>query len=75
MPALVNSRFGESGMRLDDGTMVCRWDLKKSKNDWRISALVIVQWTGQMLGPVRIDMYSGTGGPEKAQKVSQPRRV
>ena len=41
MPALVNSRFGESGIRLDEGTMVCPFDLKKSRNDWRISALVI----------------------------------
>src|SRR5436309_1827741 len=42
MPALVNSRFGASGSRLDEGTMVCRFDLKKSRNDWRISRLVIV---------------------------------
>src|SRR5436190_23612689 len=41
MPALVNSRFGESGRRLDDGTMVCSLDLKKSRNDCRISLLVI----------------------------------
>src|SRR3954454_21169381 len=41
MPALVKSRFGESGMRLDEGTMVCCFDLKKSRNDWRISLLVI----------------------------------
>src|SRR6266481_7696816 len=42
MPALVNSRFGESGMRLEDGTMVCCFDLKKSRNDWRISDDVIM---------------------------------
>jgi hypothetical protein len=41
MPALVNSRFGESGIKLEDGTRVCPFDLKKSKKDWRISALVI----------------------------------
>src|SRR4051794_19199478 len=41
MPAFVKSRFGESGMRLDEGTMVCCFDLKKSRNDWRISLLVI----------------------------------
>src|SRR5258705_4780732 len=41
MPAFVNNRFGESGMRLDEGTMVCSFDLKKSRNDWRISLLVI----------------------------------
>ena len=28
-------------MRLDEGTMVCCFDLKKSRNDWRISLLVI----------------------------------
>jgi hypothetical protein len=42
MPAFVNKRLGESGMRLDDGTMVCCFDLKKSRNDWRIWALVII---------------------------------
>ncbi len=42
MPAFVNSRFGESGMRLEDGTMVCCFDLKKSRNDWRIWVLVIM---------------------------------
>ena len=41
MPAFVNSKFGESGMRLEDGTMVCCFDLKKSRNDWRIWVLVI----------------------------------
>src|SRR5436190_13275819 len=43
MPALVNRRFGESGMRLEEGTMVCCFDLKKSRNDWRISELVIIE--------------------------------
>jgi len=42
MPALVNSRFGESGMRLEDGTMVCDFRLKKSRNDCRICELVII---------------------------------
>src|ERR1035437_4187630 len=41
MPAFVNSRFGESGIKLDEGTMVWPFDLKKSKKDCRISALVI----------------------------------
>src|SRR5262245_39118936 len=45
MPALVKSRFGESGMRLDEGTMECCFDLKKSRNDWRIWALVIIAYT------------------------------
>jgi hypothetical protein len=41
MPAFVNNRFGESGIRLEDGTMLCCFDLKKSRNDWRICELVI----------------------------------
>src|SRR5260221_9077200 len=41
MPALVNKRLGESGMRLAEGTMVWPFDLKKSRNDCRISKLVI----------------------------------
>src|SRR5436190_6773525 len=41
MPALVKSRLGESGSRLDEGTMVCCFDLKKSRNDWRIWRLVM----------------------------------
>src|SRR5215510_5342223 len=47
MPAFVNSRFGESGMRLEDGTMVCCFDLKKSRNDWRICELVIMSCAGR----------------------------
>jgi hypothetical protein len=42
MPAFVNKRFGESGISEDDGTMVCDFDLKKSRNDWRIWLLVIM---------------------------------
>jgi len=38
---LVNKRFGESGISEDDGTMVCCFDLKKSRNDWRICVDVI----------------------------------
>jgi hypothetical protein len=41
MPAFVNRRFGESGMRLDEGTMVCCFSLKKLRNDWRIWAEVM----------------------------------
>jgi hypothetical protein len=43
MPAFVNSRFGESGIRLDEGTMVCPLDLKKSKKDCRISTEVMAR--------------------------------
>src|SRR6185369_18042408 len=42
IPAFVKSRFGASGSRLDEGTMVCPFDLKKSRNDCRISLLVIM---------------------------------
>src|SRR6266498_2794750 len=41
MPALVNRRLGESGSRLEEGTMECCFDSKKSRNDWRISELVM----------------------------------
>jgi hypothetical protein len=43
MPAFVNSRLGAVGIREADGTTVCCFDLKKSRNDWRISALVIFE--------------------------------
>jgi len=49
MPAFVNNRFGESGMRLEDGTMVCCFDLKKSRNDCRICADVIIFETAESL--------------------------
>ena len=44
---LVHAGVGEqqvrrSGSRLEDGTMVCCFDLKKSRNDWRICVLVIM---------------------------------
>ena len=41
MPALVNSSFGASGRSEDDGTMVCCFSRKKSRNDCRISADVM----------------------------------
>ena len=40
IPALVKSRFGESGMRLDEGTTVWAFSRKKSRKLWRISWLV-----------------------------------
>lgn len=42
MPALVNSRLGLSGNRLELETIVCCLERKKSKNDWRIWADVMV---------------------------------
>src|SRR5437867_5321841 len=43
MPALVKSRFGESGRSDDDGTMVCCFSRKKSRKDCRICAEVIAR--------------------------------
>ena len=42
MPALVKSRFGASGNSDDDGTMVCCFSRKKSRNDCRICAEVMM---------------------------------
>src|SRR5437762_8914827 len=41
IPALVNSRLGESGSSDDDGTMVCCFSRKKSRKDWRSCADVM----------------------------------
>src|SRR5260370_30678966 len=41
MPALVNNKFGASGKSDDDGTMVCFFSRKKSRNDCRIWAEVM----------------------------------
>ena len=40
MPALVKRRFGESGRSEELGTMVWFFSWKKSRNCWRIWALV-----------------------------------
>ena len=45
MPALVKSRFGASGNSDDDGTIVCCFSRKKSRNDCLICAEVIVLTT------------------------------
>src|SRR6202140_2381663 len=42
MPALVKSKLGESGRSDDDGTMVCCFSRKKSRNDCRICAEVMM---------------------------------
>ena len=41
MPAFVNNKFGASGRSDDDGTMVCCFSRKKSRNDCRICADVM----------------------------------
>src|SRR6266403_2678162 len=43
MPAFVNNRFGESGSRLEEGTMVCFFSLKKSRKVCRISSVFIFE--------------------------------
>jgi len=45
MPALVNSRLGELGSRLAEGTIVCRFSRKKSKKDCLISEAFMMQWS------------------------------
>src|SRR5439155_26296759 len=42
MPAFVKRRFGASGNSDDDGTMVCFFSRKKSRNDCLIYAEVMV---------------------------------
>src|SRR5436305_4079645 len=42
IPALVNSRFGESGSNDDEGTIVCSFSRKKSRNDCLISEPVML---------------------------------
>src|SRR6266850_5220755 len=63
MPAFVNRRFGESGSRLDDGTMVCCFDLKKSRNDWRISDDVIATKSKPGRTHVAVPDIWGAGPP------------
>jgi len=43
MPALVNSKFGDSGNKLAEGTIACRFSRKKSKNDCLISEAFMIQ--------------------------------
>jgi hypothetical protein len=43
MPAFVNSKFGALGSKLAEGTMVCCFSRKKSKNDCLISDAFIVE--------------------------------
>jgi hypothetical protein len=43
---LVKSRLGESGIRLDDWTIECCFDLKKSRKDWRTWAEVMGRESG-----------------------------
>src|ERR1700677_2994368 len=67
MPALVKSNPGESGIKLEEGTMVCPFDLKKSKNDWRISAAVMqgpfYAFGGGLKALLPEDSPSCSGGP------------
>src|SRR6266545_30321 len=71
MPALVNRRFGESGMRLADGTMVCCFDSKNSRNDWRISDDVIMQ-NQSAVGTARAVRSSQRDDPTKDRRGLYP---
>jgi hypothetical protein len=44
MPAFVNSKLGELGNKLAEGTIVCRFSRKKSKNDCLISEAFMMRW-------------------------------
>src|SRR5436309_14940740 len=44
IPAFVKSRFGASGSRDEDGTMVCCFSRKKSRKDCRICAEVMMSY-------------------------------
>jgi hypothetical protein len=43
MPAFVNNKFGAVGNNGAEGTISCSLDLKKSRNDWRISEDVMIR--------------------------------
>src|SRR5690242_13140941 len=58
MPAFVNRRLGESGSSEDDGTMVCCFSRKKSRNDCRTAA----------------DFISGMSNDELMTKINKRRR-
>src|SRR5512137_2524541 len=74
MPALVNSRFGLSGMSEDEGTMVCCFDLKKSRNDWRISADVIRK-TARSIGNKRSAKRVEVFAPRLSHEHRRPRAI
>ena len=46
IPALVNRRFGDVGIRDAEFTMVCCFSLKKSRKDCRISVEVMGRQSG-----------------------------
>ena len=71
MPALVNSKFGEVGIKEADGTMLCCFSLKKSRKDWRISCEVMtVLLNRSMVRPTAptISSHLPLGKPSTQQK-------
>ena len=70
MPALVKRRFGASGKSDDDGTIVCCFSRKKSRNDCLIWAEVI----GAKGSAIRAFLQGGfpfRGHPERKRGTSQ----
>src|SRR5437016_13910306 len=55
MPALVKRRLGASGKRDDDGTMVCFFSRKKSRNDCRIWTEVMMSILRRQISRARAD--------------------
>src|ERR1043166_1915615 len=80
MPAFVNNRLGESGKSEPDGTIVCCFSRKKSKNDWRISAEVmatstadaaVTQWLITGRGHFADTPLGGEGFAERSRVVEK----
>jgi hypothetical protein len=66
-------------MRLEDGTMVCCFNLKKSRNDWRICELVIMaigikRWKN--IGPtIRPGVWSSKNQARELIRAGNAKRV
>jgi len=58
--AEVKEFYTASGMSEDDETMVCCFDLKKLRNDWRIWVLVITVNSKLKIKNVKLPQASAT---------------